>query len=173
MYLTISDDKCFSSVLVIENISGCTADTNRHCCGLDLEFLIVLELLRYLEEECTLCEFQFELLVLLFKFRTAVILERDDLGIIKTYRGKSVASRIQGVSALESDIIDDRFGVSLGIFDIDRALDAEKTHRRGNISFISEKEHTADDYCCDNDGSNHTYGNDLLLFSKPFDFIDH
>ena len=79
-----------SSVIIVEDISGGSPDAGGHGGSLDLEGLIVLQVLHYFEEQGTLGKPEFKFLPLLEKFRTAVILQSDDLRIVKSDRSKSV-----------------------------------------------------------------------------------
>ncbi len=158
-----------SSVIIVENISGSSTDAGSHGGRLDLESLVVLQVLHYFEEQRTLGELKFQFLSLLDEFRTAVILQSDDLGIIQSHRSQSVGTGVQRIACLETGIIDYRLRIALGIFDINSTFYSEKSHGRGIVT-ATEKQVTEHNYGRNND-QDRTRKNDLTLRGQTLEFI--
>lgn len=169
MDYAIGYDQCSSSVIIVEDISGGSADTGGHGGSLDLEGLVVLQVFHYLEKERTLGQPKLEHLSLLDEFRTAVILQSNDLGIVQSDRSKSVGTGIQSVPCLETGIVDHRLGLALRIFDVYRSFYTEKPHGRGIVA-AAEKHVTEYDYGRNND-QDRTRKNDLTLSGQILEFI--
>ena len=167
---TIGYDQCNSSVIIVENIAGGSSDTGGHGGSLDLEGLIIPQMLHYLEKQRTLGQLKFQHLSLLDEFRTAVILQSDDLGIVKSDRSQSVGTGIQGIPCLETGIVHHRLCFALRIFDVYRSFYTEKPHGRGIVA-AAEKHVTEYDYGRNND-QDRTRKNDLTLSGQILEFIN-
>lgn len=169
MDLSVGQNQCDPSIIIKENVTGSTTDTNGHSGGLNLERLITLELLGHFKINCTLGQFQFQLFVLLDEFGTAVRLECHDFSIIQADRCQSVRSRTQGITALETYIINNGFLSSACVFYIDCAFYTQKTHRCRPQITLKEKDIE------DNDSRDHQYkcarNNDFRLCRQTFDLI--
>ena len=94
MDFSVRDNDGRSSVVITENISGCTADADRHGRSLDLKGFVVIQFFGNFKIQAALGQLQFQFLAVLKEFCPAVRLKGNDLAVIKSDRGKSVETCI-------------------------------------------------------------------------------